>query len=374
MPTRLEALTGLRFLAAFGILLHHFGAALPQLAGCRTFLESLSSSVSFFFVLSGFILVHAYRATERPVVWKTFIVARLARVYPLYLLAALMLAPPLIRWGAAYPDWRPWESFAVLGATVAGVQAWIPRYANLLNPPGWSLSAELFFYALFPLLARHLGGFLFRRPLLSLGVCWAGGIAVGLGIEATIAGQRDILDMGTQFGSFNPLVRLPEFLMGMSLGALHARGLHWPKGVPALAWLVGAILLLAGLWHGAEGLWRTAFHNSLLSPLYCLVILGLANSDDLAARFLASRPMALLGEASYALYILHIPAMFYLGHLQRRILPDLSPAHLTIAFFAIAVPLSIAAHLWVETPLRRALRGRGPAGTGKAAGTSQERP
>lgn len=374
MPTRLEALTGLRFLAAFGILLHHFGADLPALSGCRTFLESLSSSVSFFFVLSGFILVHAYRATERPVVWKTFVVARLARVYPLYLLAALMLAPPLIRWGAAYPDWRPWESFAVLGATIAGVQAWIPRYANLLNPPGWSLSAELFFYALFPLLARHLGGFLFRRPLLALGVCWAGGIIVGLGIESTLAGERDLLDMGTQFGSFNPLVRLPEFLMGMSLGALHARGLHWSKGVPALAWLVGAILLFAGLWHGAEGLWRTAFHNSLLSPLYCLVILGLANSDDLAARFLASRPMALLGEASYALYILHIPAMFYLRQVLRRLVPDLSATDLTLLFFAVAVPLSVAAHLWIETPLRRSLRGLGSAGAKKTPESSQERP
>lgn len=356
MHARIEGLTGLRFLAALGILFHHFGGDLFG-ESADTFLLSLSSCVSFFFVLSGFILVYAYQATTTKVRSRRFFVARFARVYPTYLLGMVVLAYPLIKYGAAYSDWSPWENVPLFGSSILALQAWIPRYANILNPPSWSLSAEAFFYLCFPLFANRFRGALFQRPLVAIGILWLIGTLAALALEATVTGAREITDMGTQFASFNPLVRLPEFLMGMSLGAFHEKWKPSSSMAPTLLWISGGGALLATLAIGASGsIWQTAFHNSLLSPLFCMVILGLSRAEDPFGRFLASPPMVLLGEASYALYILHIPTMYAYSKLLRFGRIELPPTASMLLYFAVATLASVVAHLWFERPLRDLIR------------------
>jgi len=367
---RIESLTGLRFLVAFGILLHHFGTDLahgsPRILGL---LESLSSCVSFFFVLSGFILVHAYKATSRPVPWRSFFVARMARVYPLYLVALAVMSIPFFKYPA--PTVHAWEKGPALVASVLAAQAWIPRYANLLNGPGWSLSTEIFFYAMFPLLVLKAGRILFGRPVLSFAGCWILGVAIGLVLEATVLGDRSIFDDGARFAGFFPLVRLPEFLMGMSLGAIRLSWIPSRRAVPTLMWWGASACLLVALVVGPSGPWRTAFHNSLLSPLYALVILGLSRADDPLARLLSWRGSILLGEASYALYILHFPFMVALSSVIHRFGLDLSDGARILVYLAISVFLSVVAHLALERPIRDAIRSWiKPRGAGSVAQAS----
>lgn len=358
MRSRIEGLTGLRFFAALGILFHHFGADLVgNAAAPLAFLQSLSSCVSFFFVLSGFILVHAYNAIEEPVRYRPFYVARIARVYPLYLLGMLVLAYPLARYGATYPDWKDWEILPVIGTNVLAIQAWIPRYANILNPPSWSLSAEAFFYLVFPFVANRFGRPLFTKPIASIVVLWAASVVAGLALEMSIAGSRDIMDMGTQFASFSPLVRVPEFLMGMALAGWYSRWKPRSASTPTLLWAASLVLLLGLLALGAHGIWRTAFHNGLLAPLFCLVILGFARAEDPVQRLLSSSPMVLLGEASYALYILHVPTMYVFHWAVQRMGIAASPAVLAIIYFALAIMASVVAHLAIERPGKRLVRG-----------------
>jgi len=355
---RIDALTGARFFAAFGILLHHFGADL--VAGspfAARFLDSLSSCVSFFFVLSGFILVHAYQATERRLSWKDFVLARLARVYPLYLIGLLVMAVPHFKYGAPYADWGPVEGWVSFGLSVLGLQAWIPRYASLVNAPGWSLSAEMFFYAVFPVAAWSGRRFLFGRPIASLALLWVGATAMGLLLEATVAADRSTLHDGIRFAGFHPLVRLPEFLMGMSLGALQSRGGLSPRAASVL-WVACLGILLAALVAGGGGIWQTAFHNSLLSPLFCGVILGLANASDPVQRFLSLRPALLLGESSYALYILHFPYMVVFTSLLHRLDSPLPEVVRLVVYLLASVAISIAVHLGIEKPSRDAIRRR----------------
>lgn len=359
MKGRLEPLTSLRFVAASGILLHHFGAVFPWLDGARTFLESLSSCVSFFFVLSGFILVHAYQATDHSIPWGRFFQARLARVYPLYLLAMLPLIPTLVRHGAPIPGWTSADGFWAIGSSVVGVQAWIPKYANLLNPPGWSLSAELFFYALFPMVAKWGGKALFHKPWTSLAVLWITATTLSLILEMWVAGDRQVTDWGTQFASFSPLVRLPEFLMGMSLAALFRRWEPRTTLVPTYLWVLGTLALLVALWIGAGGIWRTAFHNSLLSPLFGMIVLGFAKAKDPVSDFLGRPLPLLLGEASYALYILHIPLFYVLVKAIGFIDPEASRRLSTSIVIVASVPVAIIAHLWFEKPLQAAIRNWG---------------
>ena len=99
--SRLEALTGLRFLAAFHVLIFHAG--LGQLPGVPVWIQNVAGhadlSVSLFFVLSGFILTYNYFDRERGcrVADQQFWAARLARIYPIYLLGLVIAIPLLLR-------------------------------------------------------------------------------------------------------------------------------------------------------------------------------------------------------------------------------------------------------------------------------------
>lgn len=356
--SRIDSLTGVRFLVAFGILIHHFGEDLGRRAEwVARFLESLSSCVSFFFVLSGFILVHSSDATRRTPAWRSFMVSRLARVYPLYLLGLTVMLVPFLKYDTPYPDWEWWETPASLCLSLLGMQAWVPRYSSLINGPGWSLSAEIFFYASFPLVVAWGRGLLFRRPVAAIAVLWVLATASGFWLEAAILGDRSVLDSGAKFAGFHPVVRFPEFLMGMALGALNAKRPPAAKVATAI-WMGASLALMASLLVGSEGIWRTAFHNSLLSPLYCAVIYGLANAQDAFQRILGSRWFGLLGESSYALYILHFPFMVGLSSVIHRAEIPLEGTTKLVAYLFLSIGLSVLAHLWIERPARAWIRER----------------
>ena len=116
----------------------------------------LNSLVSYFFILSGFILVVSSTTKSGQPTDRQFWLNRFARIYPLYLLAFLLTALLVATIGD--------EQFLYVESAFAKpalasallVQAWIPDYAFYLNYPGWSLSVEALFYALFPFLFRVL--------------------------------------------------------------------------------------------------------------------------------------------------------------------------------------------------------------------------
>ena len=97
-------------------------------------------------------------------------------------------------------------------------------------------------------------------------------------------------------------------------------------------------------------------HNGLLVPAFVLLILTLASGRGPLAALLATRPLVALGEASYSLYILHVPLMILwlkgLGHVaQGRLIGR--PA-CTAAFLVAAVAASLLCHRYIERPLQKA--------------------
>ena len=104
-------------------------------------------------------------------------------------------------------------------------------------------------------------------------------------------------------------------------------------------------------------------HGGLLAPLWGLVIVRLADGVGPVARLLGSHPMVRLGEASYALYLVHSPLLGY-QRLLRRFLalrfPELgmAPALQLLLFLAVALGLSVLLFRRVEEPARRAIRAR----------------
>lgn len=224
----LPALTSVRFFAALIVVLFHFGG--PSLGWAPEALRHIVGAgytgVSLFFVLSGFILAYVYHG--RSVHNGRFWWARFARVYPLFVFALLIAFPGFLRGFLAgdFPAQTPLLSPLLL-------HAWDPRSACAWNCPGWSLSVEAFFYLTFPFLLVLLRDRA-RRSLIAVALgAWLVMLLPPLayvftqvgGASATPETPSVILEVL----KYNPLLHLPEFVLGVASGILFVRGVRLPR-------------------------------------------------------------------------------------------------------------------------------------------------
>jgi len=366
----LGVLTSVRAFAALEVVLLHtlfelggtWALALP--APLRRILTEGQVAVSFFFVLSGFILTYTYwdppgdlRGSPRHF-WR----ARFARIYPLYLLAFIMDAPRgLVSFSTASPAaLGAWMRIAISAfAYLTLTQSWHPRVTNSWNTPGWSLSAEAFFYALFPRLVAATKAHSRRRLLLVAVVAWS----VPLIVYAAVAGFGGAFlhraDVQTFWRSF-PLLRVPEFVLGVGAGALYVSGelAARRRGLRRLAFfaLAGIVILLAA----PLPLPKELVENTLEAPLFAIVIAALASGALPVPRWLTSAPLLLLGRASYAVYIVHQPfKSLFLWSAARLGVPSLAPSPVLLGCYLVSLQLlCVALLISVEDPLRRLLNQR----------------
>ncbi len=357
----LPALTAARFFAAFGVLVFHCTAwQLWPDSVARTIASTGYVAVAFFFILSGFILTYTYwtpdRAGIRPI---AFYKARLARIYPMYMLA-LLLALPF--YAKAVLNGHGGASQGIRDAllTVTLQQSQVPNAALTWNPPGWSLSTEAFFYLVFPLALP----FLVRGSLKRVGVVAALSVIAAIGLPVLYLvtnpdglGSPTYATEATWLNAlrYHPLARLPEFLLGICLARffLELPVLRAPR--------VGMLMTVAGaggvatVLAFADHIPYVLLHNGLLAPAFAALILGLATSTPVT-KALSARWIVLLGESSYALYILHIPLFMLAGSVARRVaFEGDESAAFTLAFLVFAIAVSIAAFKAVEVPARRYL-------------------
>ncbi|MFB9991315.1 acyltransferase family protein [Deinococcus oregonensis] len=355
----LLALTGVRFAAALLVVCLHArhtleGSLSPQWAA---FISSGQVGVSLFFILSGLILTYTYAGpdgrlnTSRREFW----LARVARIYPVYLLGLVLsapyfLLPVLHRW----PTTTEWVT-ALL--TPALLQAWLPQTACVWNCPGWSLSAEAFFYALFPV---ALGWRLWvhgrvrqvRWPLTALWIATLVPPLIYVAMTRPMPAESLVAD--TFY--YGPLFRLPEFLLGILLGwqLLQVKG----AGRAAL-WSVVGLVGSAALMVWGHTVFPPILNKVMIVPFLALLLWGLAHGRGWVARVFAWSPLVVLGEASYSLYILHVPVYLWLSSAWRRVLPGV-PQELAffLVYLAVLIPLSLVTYLALERPAQRLLRRR----------------
>ncbi|RYZ40646.1 MAG: acyltransferase [Myxococcaceae bacterium] len=365
----LPALTGLRFLAAMGVLGYHCYCApcspgLPS--GFGRLIGAGFSTVSLFFILSGFILAYTYLEDGGGMkgTWRAFYRARFARLYPVYLVSLLVDVPMFVRaFHLADPPASTGELLRITGATLTLTQGWLTLHRPTWNIVAWTLSVEAFFYLLFPL----VGPWLARRSsraLTGLAVCaWLLGITPMLAADAAarMADTGGVLatflrSWGLISSEAIPLARLPEFLIGLCLGLVFCRREHLTKH--AWARTVAFVLIGGGL---AAGLMRLPeapsplVQSAVLVPLFAASIALLASGLVGRGLGLGTRGMVLLGGASYALYMTHGSLMNYALALNTR---TLGMPHNVLALFIapVAVGVSVVLFRYVEEPMRHRLR------------------
>jgi peptidoglycan/LPS O-acetylase OafA/YrhL len=349
---RLDSLTGLRFFAAFAVFLDHINGAgnsgyarVPWL-----YPQSLygAHGVAFFFVLSGFVLTWSWRRddTARAFYWRRF-----ARIYPAHFAATAIAIPVFYWYSHVQPGWGP------ILLSVFLLQAWFihlnPAFPG--NPVSWTLSCEMFFYAVFPWVIRPLA----RARVATL--AFAGAFfAVALLLAGSLAYHYE------DFSTAEAIIRMPlftvgQFLIGICLALAMRRGarvrLPLIPGVLALtAWIYLYYNVLPH--HGKAGqIWELRLDQFFL-PLLCAWIIGAAAQRELDGKrsVLQTRPLVLLGAWSYSFYLVHktvirLPTMQY-GDQH----PSNSNIFDVLGLAVVATAAAAALYYLVEHPAERWLR------------------
>ncbi|MFE4520452.1 acyltransferase family protein [Kitasatospora sp. NPDC056783] len=350
---KLPSLTGARFFAA--ALVFCFHASLAKMfdpfsdrgfADGYAFLFSKAgwAGVSFFFVLSGFVLAWSARPGDT---LGGFYRRRLLKIYPNHVVT---WAVALLFFSAAAAGPEVWLPNLLL------VHSWVPDLNTFVsvNQPSWSLCSELLFYLLFPLLWRAVRAIRGDRLWAWFGVAFAGLLGAQLIIHTWVPAAPRLAEWPlseTQWWlSYNiPPLRLFEFVLGMLMARVLKEGRWIGLGVaPALA-LTGAGYALALVVP-----WQFGLNVTLAVPL-ALLVTAFAAADVAGRRTgLRGRFVSLLGEVSFAFYLVHYLVLLAVHDLLdgRRFGTPAALAVIVAAFTAAQLAAWVL-YVCVERPVMR---------------------
>ena len=295
-------LTFTRFIAAISIVVFHFGDIYAPFNAewVKPLVHHANLGVSYFFVLSGFVMVLAYGRKEQ-VGFVSFIRNRIARILPLYYLAILMmLAYLFIRLYILKIPHVYTPSIIDTVLNVLMLQAWFPEKATTLNTAAWSLSVEALFYLLFPIIINHIK---------SIKVGSVVFIAVLFNLISQLISWVLIGNLQANWFLYHPLLHLNSFIVGIAFGMLFLKYRHRLGKIQIFALLSVSVLILFMLYFPVKGV---VYHNGLLSIPFALFILFLAVDQSIVSRMFNHRFLIYLGEISYGIYILQFPVFIFL--------------------------------------------------------------
>jgi peptidoglycan/LPS O-acetylase OafA/YrhL len=351
-PT-LSALTSLRFIAAAMIVALHAQGHFGIPAGIAS-TYSLGAGVTIFFVLSGFILTYVYPNLRASGATRRFLVARVARIWPLHVASSLFVMW-LFGWFQLDQQNAAWR--IVINLTMT--QAWIPlAQIGSINGPAWTISTEFGFYLLFPFLIADFAKTWWWKLLISAGLA---GVMVGItaAFSMPFGGNEGV--NGAALVYMHPFGRLLEFVIGMCTALAWrsfkpARSMNVWYGTAIEISAVGALFLsIQHLTLGDINNPLIRWYHTSLEPAMpaAALIFVLASRYGWISRALEFKWIETLGEASYAIYLLHMPLLLYYWGV---IAPSQVPQWAQLSIY-LCVLLTVSFVFWqgIEKPARRTL-------------------
>ena len=403
----IPALTGLRFIAAFSVMVAHGAGQLLRFQEAPPLISWLESCAGFgmtlFFVLSGFVIHYNYRkkVTEQGLDGLAgFMWARFARLYPLFLFMLVMdvlLGQKLMVFVAGKQEGFE-DVLRSLPYYLLLVQSWfyVPfGDSSLIYVTGtnialsWSISTEWFFYIAYPLVALLI--LRVRRPALILGcmlawsVTWSafassldghtaeidGWAASHFGPPAALAdGYQDSFIRWLLY--FSPYLRIGEFILGCLVAQLYI--LLREISVSGAEQAAGKVLLIVAVLSvpavtyltytpaGGSPFLHSLQSNFALAPSAALILFCAGRYENVITRVLSNRRVVALGEASYSIYLIHFLILILISGYLGQTLPATAPniVFLSARFvFVLCMILlvSLGLHAFLEVPARLYLRG-----------------
>jgi peptidoglycan/LPS O-acetylase OafA/YrhL len=403
MRHHIPALTGIRFFAAFFVAIAHgllATATFRQEPALFYQLKTLSSlGMSIFFVLSGFVIHYTYSASlTRPGGLHNFFVARVARLYPLFIVMILL---EYAYQHLIYPERIPpfGQNVRALRYYVTLTQTWwytIFNDASLVYQFGevasiaWSISTEFAFYLVYPLLLPIFSRL--KKPR-SVIIAFIIHCALSIGIITIVAlNHQNIAEIGLRaFGEigdgrstsgqdslyrwlvyFSPYSRVLEFIAGglaaqlfitTSQGAPDAAAKG--RGIALTALAIAAVLATQVFLYGPR-FFSIQVHQFIsnfsmsfgFAPACALLIYCCARYRNALTAPFNWRPFIVLGDASYSIYLLHM-AFFSSVRLQpidATFLNILARLALFCGVTALLFATSLVTYRLIEVPARRWVR------------------
>lgn len=344
--TMIHTLTSLRFLFALMV----FGAhcyILDPVFDAHCFKEGFVG-VSFFFVLSGFIIAYNYRdkLQARTISRRSFWVARVARIYPLHwltLLVAALAGGYVVADGIV--DWcKHFFSSALL------LQAYIPEpsYFFSFNSPSWSLCCEQLFYLCFPFLIRWAKDgtrlcclFLFCALLVPIGMYCTP--------EAAIK----------SYWYVNPLARFPDFIVGMLLYEVYRRldtnKITYRQGTILE---ILAVVVFSGFYFYAAAIPKVYRYSCYYWLPIAFLLLCFALQRGTISRLLSNKYFVIGGEISYSFYLIHLFVLLTYIEIQKKQGWAISWTVSVPVLFCIIFVLSLLSYYRFEKPMNKFVKKR----------------
>jgi peptidoglycan/LPS O-acetylase OafA/YrhL len=326
----LPALTSLRFFAAMAVVLFHFERPWISFDGAY-------QAVTFFFVLSGFVLTYVYAGggtglmTVAP---RQFFTARFIRLAPTYVVSIIVTLPLLIYGYASQTISAEQTITTAIAMPLLPLSPFLP-HARAWDPPVWSLAVEAWLYIAFPLLVRPL----FRWPLIRT-VTACAVLALGLLVARLLLLRLAPTAQFKLFLYYFPGFYFPHFVAGILAARLFLFG-------PKLNTSLRQILFAAGI--GAVALlalvpldWQTS--DGVLIPAFAAVIIGATGGGQIM-QLLSARALITLGGASYAIYLLHWPLHEWWDEISSERLPN-------VFYLLAVVGGALIVFRWIERPMR----------------------
>ncbi|WP_150114837.1 acyltransferase family protein [Chryseobacterium sp. IHB B 17019] len=336
---KIPQITFTRFVAAMAIVISHFkkDLFLYKINYISDIFLKANVGVSYFFILSGFIMIVAYHRKAK-IDYLDFYRNRFARIYPLYVVGLLLF---LVTKYSGF-------SFYKLFLYLFGIQSWIPGEALVLNFPGWSISVEFLFYLIFPLLYNYF----YSKGNKSIWV-----ITILIWITTQVFSNLYVNSsmfkgphtVSYEFVHYFPLLHINEFLMGNLAGLFFVKNFR-ENNYDVIISLIFMAILLSLIFVPLN------FHNGLMAVFFIPLIYFISCNNGILTTIFSLKPLEYLGEISYAIYIVHIPVLYIL----RSVLWDYFQIYESNGVFwvyvLVLIFVSALFYQFIEKPLRNYLK------------------
>ena len=341
----------IRFFAALVVILFHY-TPLGLGQHIAFIIKNGGEAVNLFFFISGFVLTISnarYFEGDAPFQKKAFYVKRFARIYPLYLLAILILLA--FHFGIKRID-TPTVIYR-MPFEMAGIQKWF--YSGSFNYPGWSISCEFFFYLLFPFIAQYLRKY--RR-----GFAWFVWVYYFVALLATnllsVWVKQDLSSIEKKLVSalyLNPLLLISIFMLGVLAGRYFIENkivAFKNSAFNLLAFVMAAAAAMLVKYYAPNG-WGF-LRGGILAPVYFVLILAVTSFRNQESKLLSNSVFIFLGDISYGMYILQYPVyVFY-----TRYITTITTGLNLLGYCAALICFCSLTHILIEKPLRIAITNR----------------